>query len=113
MGDTEVSPARQEGAGGRTGAPGEFLRFYQPALGPAVDLSRTASIHPHTKIQMTAPGRWVLLMGTARLGAERRVSGPGLKGHQQKRAHGVTKAETSAQLLHFIPRQHRDRLAVP
>lgn len=38
---------------------------------------------------------------------------PGLKGHQQKRARAVTEAETSAQLLHLIPQQHRDRLAVP
>lgn len=93
--------------------PGELLQLREPALGPAVDLSRTASIHPHaTEMQMTAPRRWVLLMGTARPGAERRVSGPGSKGTGRNELSGVTEAETSAKLLHLIPWQHRDRLVL-
>lgn len=90
MGGTEASPATLGQAGGCSGEDG--CSWGAPEAPPARAGSRSGSftncIHPppRTVIQMTAPGRWVLLMGTARLGAERRVSGPGLKGHQQKRA---------------------------
>lgn len=43
---SRLSPGRRVRWGGWV-LPGEFLRFHQPTLGPAADLSRTASIHPH------------------------------------------------------------------
>ena len=74
MGVTEVSPATPRQDGCSWGAP----------VGPrARGGAFTTCVHPHPRaeMQMAAPWCWVL-----RLGAEQRVAGPGLKGHQQERA---------------------------
>lgn len=68
---------------------------------------------PRTGTQMTAPGCRVLLIGTAHPGAERRVSGPGLKGQQQKQAPWGDRGRNFSPSPAVNPRQHRDWLVVP